>query len=176
MDKPFHPQHCPSINATHCMFVWRRPCLSKHCSMWSRRDTSTANIVTMTPLPTAIPQIHAMCVSNHHTRNGRNNGFSFFHLFESFYLLIRLSDCNDLKRTMVLQTVFVTNMFSSLVPCTRVFTNSCPRTSTNEPSRWPLLQYWFSSLSLFEYVYLVMHWSDFIDTKREPWFFRLSSS
>jgi hypothetical protein len=34
----------------------------------------------------------------------------------SVYLVIQVSDSNDTKSTMVLQTVFVMNIFSSLVP------------------------------------------------------------
>ncbi len=39
------------------------------------------------------------------------------HFFESSYLMIRLSDCNDSKRTIDVQTVLLLmHMFSSLVP------------------------------------------------------------
>jgi hypothetical protein len=37
---------------------------------------------------------------------------------KSVNLVKQVWDCHDLKRTMVLQTVLVMNMFSSLVPCT----------------------------------------------------------
>jgi hypothetical protein len=48
--------------------------------------------------------------------------FSSWSLFESVYLVMNWSDLNDTKRTMVLQTVLVMNMFSSLVPRTRMLT------------------------------------------------------
>jgi fatty acid desaturase (delta-4 desaturase) len=51
--------------------------------------------------------------------------FSSWPLFESLYLVMHWSDSNDKKRTMVLHTVLVMNIFSSLVPCTRMRTISC---------------------------------------------------
>jgi hypothetical protein len=38
------------------------------------------------------------------------------HFFESVCLVTQVSDSSDSKRTMVLQTVFVMNMFSYFVP------------------------------------------------------------
>ncbi len=53
------------------------------------------------------------------------------HFFESVYLVMQVSDSNDHKRAMVLQTIFVMNISPSLVPPrTRMLTYSCPRTST----------------------------------------------
>jgi serine/threonine protein kinase len=56
-------------------------------------------------------------------------GFASFSLFECLYLVIAVSDSNDLKRTMVLQVILGVNMFASLVPRTRLITFShleCP--------------------------------------------------
>ncbi len=57
------------------------------------------------------------------------------HICESVYLLIRLSDCNDNKSTMVLQTALVMNISSFLVPCARLITHSRPRTSLKNHRR-----------------------------------------
>ncbi len=52
-------------------------------------------------------------------------------LFECLHLVMHWSDCHDQQRTIVLQTILVMNMFSSLVPRTRMFMFVClerPRT------------------------------------------------
>jgi hypothetical protein len=51
--------------------------------------------------------------------------------FESAYRLMRLSE--DQRRIMFLQTIFVMNLFSLLVPCTRMPHEFMPRTSSNKP-------------------------------------------
>ncbi len=55
------------------------------------------------------------------------------HVFLTSRILIRLSDCNDQKRTMVLQIVLVMNLFSLLVlhAPTRMLTTSCRRSRTS---------------------------------------------
>jgi hypothetical protein len=55
--------------------------------------------------------------------------------FQSVYLVLRLSDCKDQTNTMVLQTVLVVNMFTPLVPCTRILNDVMPRTYTKENPR-----------------------------------------
>jgi hypothetical protein len=50
--------------------------------------------------------------------------FSSLSLFESVYFLMHWSDCHDHRRTVLLQTVLIMNMFSYLVPhalgCSRI--------------------------------------------------------
>jgi hypothetical protein len=61
------------------------------------------------------------------------SGSLLYHFFESMYLVIQVSDSNDKKKTIVHQPVLVMNMFTSLVPCIRLITQSCLETSTIEP-------------------------------------------
>jgi hypothetical protein len=65
--------------------------------------------------------------------------FSFWSLFESVYLVMHWSDFNYNQRPRVLHTILVRNVFSLLVPCTRMLTISCPRSSLKNPtgSPWP---------------------------------------
>jgi hypothetical protein len=65
-------------------------------------------------------------------------GSLFGHVFESVYLEMHWSDSNDKKRTVVLQTVLVMNMFASLVPCTRLTTHSRLERPTNETTGSPV--------------------------------------
>jgi hypothetical protein len=67
--------------------------------------------------------------------------FLFGH-FESIYLVIEVSDCNDTQSTIVLQSIFVLNMFASLVPCTRLITYSRHKRLRTKP-QVPLRLHWY---------------------------------
>jgi hypothetical protein len=74
------------------------------------------------------------------------------HFFASVaYRVIRLSDCNDSKRTIVLQIVLVVNVFSSPLT-TRLHpdTNSIPSLPSTRLSRFV-----FFSFGHFAFVFLI---------------------
>ncbi len=97
--------------------------------------------------------------------------------------VMQVSDCDDKKRAMVLQTVSSSCICSHpLVPCSRLInripaskrsTNKLPHSGakTNAASLFQVLVVvicltWFSTFSLFESLHLVMHWSDSSDKTR----------
>jgi ABC-type iron transport system FetAB ATPase subunit len=55
---------------------------------------------------------------------GQKQRFASWSLFESFFLVKEVSDCNDKERTTSLQAVLVVNMFASLVLRTRWITHA----------------------------------------------------
>jgi hypothetical protein len=62
------------------------------------------------------------------------------HFFESLYLTMHWSECNNNKRPIVLQTVLVMHMFSSLASCTWMlpfFCLVCPRRTTGASTAEP---------------------------------------